>query len=182
MYADPASCKRQSDDAIIVSEHVPVDGKRRTLMIDGLKLTMTGEEIRAMLDERIRCHERGVERWKRELTRTAKEQTIEEPLLPDEMCANEAERHEWRIEVLGFLREHIEALEVYRVGAADLEFAELLAEKPGWLEQEEYEERTGVASNLDRLRRELRGATFCSSDFASAFAAARAAGEREDED
>jgi hypothetical protein len=149
-------------------------------MIDGLKLTMTGEEIRALLDERIRCHEQRVERWKREMARTPEEQTIEEPLLPDEMCENEAERHEWRVEVLTFLREHIEPLEVYRVGQHDLEFGELLPEKPGWLEQEEYEERTAVASNLDRLRRDLRGADFCHAEFASLLAARGA--EAKDED
>ena len=141
-------------------------------MIDGLKVTMTGEEIRAMLDERIRIHDKRVERWKRELTRTPEDQTEDAPLLPDEMSENEAERHEWRIEVLAFLREHIEPLEIYRVGQADLEFAELLPEKPGWLEQEEYEERNAVPINMDRLRREIRSASFCGFDFASSMAGA----------
>jgi hypothetical protein len=32
-------------------------------------------------------------------------------------------------------------------------FGELLPEKPGWLEEEEYEERTGVGFHLERLTR-----------------------------
>ena len=106
-------------------------------MIDGLKLTMTGDEICAMLDERIRVHDKRAERWKRELARTPEEQT-DASLLPARICENEAKRHEWRIDVLAFVREHIEPLEVYRVGQSDLEFAELLPEKPGWLEQVEF--------------------------------------------
>ena len=137
-------------------------------MIEGLRLTMTGEEIRALIEERIGRHERGAARWKRELVRTAEEQTIEEPLLPDEMCENEAQRHEWKIEVLTLIREHIEPLEIYRLGAADLEFGELLPEKPGWMEQEEYERETGVAFNLGRLTREIRGISFCGHGLASA--------------
>jgi hypothetical protein len=31
--------------------------------------------------------------------------------LPDEMCENESERHEWRVDVLEFLREHLDASE-----------------------------------------------------------------------
>jgi hypothetical protein len=67
------------------------------------------------------------------------------------MCANEAERHEWRAEVIEFIRDHIDATETYRVGEADLAFGELLPDKPGWLEQEEYEERTNVGFQLERL-------------------------------
>jgi hypothetical protein len=67
------------------------------------------------------------------------------------MCENEAQRHEWRAAVLGFIRDRIECAEVYRLGEADLLFGELLPEKPGWLEQEEYEERTSVGFHLGRL-------------------------------
>jgi hypothetical protein len=45
--------------------------------------------------------------------------------------------------IAGFARDraHIEFNETYRLGEADLGFGELLPPKPGWLEQEEYEER-----------------------------------------
>jgi hypothetical protein len=124
-------------------------------MIEGLKLTITGEELQTLLAQRMEDHERDAARWKREQARTPEEQTVEEPLLPDHMCANEAERHEWRVDVLGFIRDHIDSSEVYRLGEADLEFGELLPEKPRWLEQQEYEERTSVGFNLERLTKRV---------------------------
>ena len=111
-------------------------------MIDGLKMTMSGEELRKLLEARIGDHERCADRWAHENTRTSDDETEDAPLLPDHICANEAERHSWRADVLRFVRDHIEPAETYRLGAADLEFGELLPSKPGWLEQDEYEERT----------------------------------------
>jgi hypothetical protein len=134
------------DDGIVVGEV-----KASNVMIDGLKLTVTGEELRALLQQRIDDHLQRATRWKREQARTSEEQTDETPLLPDHICENEAERHEWQADVLGFIREHIESSEVYRLGQADLAFGELLPDKPGWLEQDEYEERTSIGFHLGRL-------------------------------
>ena len=64
-------------------------------MIDGLRLTFKGKELRRLLDEKIVGHKRCAKRWRDGLGRTPEQQTEEEPLLPDEMCENEAERHEW---------------------------------------------------------------------------------------
>ena len=113
----------------------------RELMIDGLKLTITGEELRSLLDRRIDSHRRSADHWKREQERTPDQQPEDEPLLPDHICANEAERYEWRAEVIEFIRDHIDVSETYRLGEED-SFGELLPDKPGWLEQDEYEERT----------------------------------------
>ena len=120
-------------------------------MIEGLKVTMTGQELRALLERRIESHKRSADHWKRELARTPEEQTEDEPLLPDHICENEAERHEWRVEVLGFIRDHIDINEIYRLDEDDLAFGELLPTKPGWLDQEEYEERTRIGFQLERL-------------------------------
>jgi hypothetical protein len=120
-------------------------------MIDGLKVTMTGQELRALLERRIESHNRSAEHWNREQARTPEEQTEDEPLLPDHICENEAERHEWRVEVLGFIRDHVDVSETYALGEADLAFGELLPEKPGWMEQDEYEERTKIGFQLERL-------------------------------
>jgi hypothetical protein len=120
-------------------------------MIDGLRLRFLGEELRQLLEQRTESHQRCASRWRREQARTPEEQTDEQPLLPDHMCEHEAERHEWHAEVLAFIRDRVEAAEVYRLGEADLEFAELLPQKPGFLEQEEYEERTGVGFQLERV-------------------------------
>ena len=124
-------------------------------MVEGLKLTLTGEEMRSRLERRIEHHNRSAAQWKREQARTPEEETEDDPLLPDHICANEAERHEWRAQVLGFIRDHIDAGETYRLGETDLSFCELLPDKPGWLEQEEYEERNRVGFEMGRLSRSL---------------------------
>jgi len=123
--------------------------------IEGLKLTIPGEEVKRLLEQRMHRHRQCAERWNRERERTPEQQTEEQPLLPDHMCENEAERHEWRIEVLGFIRDHIDPDELYRLGESDLAFGELLPQKPGWLEQQEHEERTAVGFNLERLTKTL---------------------------
>ena len=116
---------------------------------------MPGEELRTLLEQRIYAHQRRAEWWKHEQTRTPEQQTEEVPLLPEGMCKNEEERHEWRAAVLGFIRDHVDAGTVYRLGEADLSFGELLPAKPGWLEQEEYEERTSVGFQLERLTKRM---------------------------
>lgn len=120
-------------------------------MIDGLKLTMTGEELRTLLQARADAHRANASRWSHELTRTPDEQTEAEPLLPEHMCEHEAERHDWRAEVLEFIREHLEPLEIYRLDESDLAFGELLPRAPGSVEQADYEERTRVGLELGRL-------------------------------
>jgi hypothetical protein len=134
-------------------------------VIDGLKVTLTGEEVRTLLDERIQVHEKRLARWKHELTRTPEDQTDEAPLLPEHMCENEAEEEEWRCDVLGFIRDHIEPGEVYRMSGADLAFGELLPEKPGWMEQDEYEQRTASHFDMRELSRSIRELRY--SPFAS---------------
>ena len=126
----------------------------RRLPIDGLKLTIPGNRVRELLDDRIETHRASAAWWKREAARTPEEQTDDEPLLPDEMCGNEAERHTWRAEVLEFLRDHLDATEVYRLGEADLHFGELLPTKPGGVEQADYEERSRVGFALERMAKQ----------------------------
>ena len=90
-------------------------------MIDGLKLTFSGEEVRTLLERQMRNQEKRAERWTRETLRTKEDETEDAPLLPDHMCENEAERCTWRVSVLAFIRDHIEPAETYRLGTADLE-------------------------------------------------------------
>jgi hypothetical protein len=124
-------------------------------MINGLQLTIPGEEVRRLLEQRMEDHRQRADWWKREQARTPEEQTEDAPFMPEHICENEAERHEWRAAVLEFIRDRIESAEVYRLGEADLHFGELLPEKPGWLEQEEYEERTSVGFHLERLSKKV---------------------------
>jgi len=83
-------------------------------------VTILGDELRRLLDQRVHDHRRRAEWWKREQARPPEQQTDEEPLLPDKMCGNEAERHSWRAEVLSFIRDHTESAELYRLGEEDL--------------------------------------------------------------
>jgi hypothetical protein len=130
---------------------------RTPAAIDGLKLTIAGEELRKKVEQRMHDHRRQADRWKREQGRRPEQQTEDQPLLPEKMCAHEAERHAWRVDVLGFIRDHIEPAAVYRVGEADLAFGEVLPQKPGWMEQQEYEERTSIGLHLGRLTTSVGG-------------------------
>ena len=126
-------------------------------MIDGLKLTFSGTELRTLLEGRVQKHEELASRWTCETLRDKCDETEDAPLLPQHICENEAERHTWRALTLAFVREHVEPAETYRLGAADLEYGELLPEKPKWVEQDEYEERTRVGFGLERLVKSVDG-------------------------
>ena len=120
-------------------------------MIDGLKLTFSGEELRKLQEERMVAHNESADHWRHELSRTPESQTEDAPLLPDHMCEHEVDVHVWRASVLEFIRNHVDARETYRLGAADLEFGELLPPKAGSIEQRDYEERNAVGFQLERL-------------------------------
>src|SRR5262245_44446726 len=84
-------------------------------MIDGPKLTVTREGLQRMLEECAAEQRATAERWNRERTGTVDDQTERAPLLPNHMCDNEAERHDWRAGVLDLLREPSETGEIYRL-------------------------------------------------------------------
>jgi hypothetical protein len=141
-------------EGVRVAELTPIDDAENTV-IDGLKLKFTGNELRELLERRMQYHERCAERWKNEQARTPEDQTEDAPLLPDHMCANEQERHEWHCDVLAFIRDHIDPSRIYRLCDSDLAFGELLPQKPGWMEQDEYERDISVGFNLERLTKEI---------------------------
>jgi len=102
-------------------------------VIDGLKLTMTGGQLRSNLEERIRWHQSEIGRVAKQLRTPdrsveAINRTIEECPYPDRVLEAEIGRAERRIEVLTFIRDYILADEVYRLGEFDLRFADLLPE------------------------------------------------------
>lgn len=99
-------------------------------MIEGLKLTMTGEQLRSLIEERVMAHHLKAAHWTEEAARTPADATPERPLLPEHICENEAARSEWRANRLRFLRDYLNPTEVYLVGEMDLEFAGLLDEEP----------------------------------------------------
>jgi hypothetical protein len=126
-------------------------------MIDGLKLTFSGSELRRLLEARINRHQQHSDGWTQEQTRPPDDATEDAPLLPDEMCANEAERDAWRAKVLQFIRDHIDPAETYRLDAADLEFGELLPARPEWLVQDDYEQQSRVGFALERMTKAIDG-------------------------
>lgn len=139
-------------------------------MIEGLKLTMTGDELRQRLSERIAEHERLVAHYKREAKREPDPKEAVDFVMPEHMCEYEEEFHAWRAETLDYIREHLEGGEVYRLGAADLDFGEILPEKPGMVEQEEYEREERVGHSLERIAREIDGSRFSSGALMAALA------------
>jgi len=124
-------------------------------MIDGLKVTLTGEELRQLLETRAAERRAAAARWQSEGERTSETATEDAPLLPDHMCENEVQRLEWRAEVLRFLRDHLDPSEIYRLDISDLESAELLPAKPDWLVQDEFEESTRVGFSLERIAKRV---------------------------
>jgi hypothetical protein len=126
-------------------------------MTDGLKLTFSGGELRKLLEDRIAEHQQCADRWTHETLRTREDETEDDPLLPDHICTNEAERHAWRADVLQFIHDHVDAAETYRLSASDLEFGELLPTRPKWLEQDEYEERTRLGFSVEHAAKAVDG-------------------------
>ena len=96
-------------------------------MIDGLKLTMTGEELRTLIEARVAEHHARAAHWQKEAAHAQSNEAIQ---VPEHICENEAALSEWRAERLTFLRDHLDPSEVYRLGETDLEFADLLREEP----------------------------------------------------
>lgn len=98
-------------------------------MIEGLKLTMTGVQLRTNIEGRIRWHQSEIRRMSKQLKRSAGDTEMPYPAHVLESEIGCAER---RIEVLAFIRDYIVGDEVYRLGEFDLRFADLLPEEDGW--------------------------------------------------
>jgi hypothetical protein len=125
-------------------------------MIDGLKLTFAGDELHRLLHERAETHRAAVARIKLE-QRADREPTIDCPLLPEHIVEELIDRHEWRSEILDFIRTHIDTAETYRLGSDDLEFADLLPEAPDSFEEDEYDSQSRLAFQVGRIATALSG-------------------------
>ena len=127
--------------------------KGRDDMINGLQVTIPGEEVRRLLEQRMEDHRQRAECWKREQARTPEEQTEDQPALPEHICENEAERHEWRAAVLGFIRDRSNPPR--SIDRAKGSTVRRVAAGTGWLEQEEYESAPAWDSDLERLSKKV---------------------------
>ncbi len=99
-------------------------------MIEGLRLTMTGEEIRNILNDRIDHHTQRAAQWRKDAQRPNEERSEAAQWMPEGVCDGEADAAEWRAQRLAFIREHIDPSEVYRLGPGDVKFGELLPPQP----------------------------------------------------
>ena len=82
-------------------------------MIDGLKVTMSGEELKGKLDERIESHARQAAHWARQLKAPGSDEGVP---MPAHIVENEIERAHDQVETLTFIRDHIIGEETYRLG------------------------------------------------------------------
>jgi hypothetical protein len=98
-------------------------------VIEGLKLTMTGVQLRTNIEGRIRWHQSEIRRMSRQ---AKSNQNDGELMYPAHILENEIGCAERRIEVLTFIRDYIVADEVYRLGEFDLRFADLLPDDDPW--------------------------------------------------
>jgi hypothetical protein len=107
-------------------------------IVDGLKLTMTGVELRTLLVDAAKARVRLADHWKREAARAPDERKPgSKSPLPGRICEKEAERQEWRAEMLNFMKNHLDPSATYWLGREDLAFGDLLPEEPDWLEEDE---------------------------------------------
>jgi hypothetical protein len=101
-------------------------------MIDGRKLTFSGETLRTMLGQRIRRHEEKAGHWTRETLRAEDDETEDAPLLPQHMCENEAERHTWRAQVR-FAIQGLHLAHVRRCALMQRRASRRLGDNDAWL-------------------------------------------------
>ena len=99
-------------------------------MIDGLKLTMPGDALKAKLANRIRKHETALEKYRADLKMDPKDQTDEHPWLPEHILESMIDERTDRIAALTLIYDHIASGETYLLDKADLQFAELLPPPP----------------------------------------------------
>jgi hypothetical protein len=95
-------------------------------MIDGLKLTMTGEAIKQRLTDRIQQHAALVERYTKEREQGDPAGRLRR--VAERAYEYEIEQHTESIQTLTLIRDHVLDGETYLLGRRDLEFAEILRE------------------------------------------------------
>ena len=94
-------------------------------MIDGLKLTMTGGELRQRLHDRIRWHQSRRDEFERALTPSDDPESMAAQL-PDHIIEHMRDEHDARADVLTLIHDHVLESETYRLGEDDLVFAGMI--------------------------------------------------------
>lgn len=120
-------------------------------MVTGIRVEITGEDIRAALDGRINDERRRAERWKYEAARPLESQTIDEPVLPTHICMNEERLALWRADRLAAIQERIKPSERYLLNKRELDFLGLLPPKPTLLGPDDLEDETPEGFTIERI-------------------------------
>lgn len=94
-------------------------------MIDGLKLTMSGGELRQRLGDRIRWHEGRRDEFERALTPSDDPESMAAQL-PDHIVEQLRDDHDLRAGVLTLIHDHVLETETYRLGEDDLIFGGMI--------------------------------------------------------
>jgi len=104
-------------------------------MIEGLKVDLTGEELRRLLEQRIKHHKEVAadcdqRQFRLRAVTTPNPEDTEEQLAAAwppyvEHLDRRGERHRDRAEAMQFLHDHLISHEIYRVGQEELELLQL---------------------------------------------------------
>jgi hypothetical protein len=115
----------------------PVSVPRET--IRGIQLTVTGRELVVRLSDRIRFHRERADTLIAQMTKIAEAEheaaedlsgtfsTYESPRVRLEKRVRE---HQERASFLAFIRDHVNADDVYRLDSSDLKTADILPDRP----------------------------------------------------
>lgn len=129
----PSNDQRRTTNVHLVHSS-PICHRRRQVgrtddtMIDGLKLTMSGGELRELLEARIGWHRGRALDYARELQRQDEDESVE-IRLPEHIVEHMRDEHESRADTLALIRDHLIEGELYLLGQEDLIFAEMISRR-----------------------------------------------------
>jgi hypothetical protein len=96
------------------------------MMIDGLKVLMSSEELAQRLAERILWHQQTAKEYEEELRNPGTD--AEREATPEHVLEHEMREHQEQAATLTLLRDHLVPNEIYRLNEMDLRFADLVPE------------------------------------------------------
>jgi hypothetical protein len=96
------------------------------MMVDGLKVLMSSEELAQRLSERILWHQQMVEEYEEERANAGTHD--EAASVPEHVLEHQMHEHQEQAATLTMLRDHLIPKEIYGLTESDLRFADLVPE------------------------------------------------------
>jgi hypothetical protein len=93
-------------------------------MVNGFKVTLTSDELRAHLAKRIDAYRAKAQRRRQELNEPDGRRA-----LPADLVQHDIDRAEQLADAFAFMREHLTGGEIFMLGKDDLEFVEVLPDE-----------------------------------------------------